>query len=101
MAGAVGGGRGGGLWRRQDGGLMEHDRSHLEVLGCGYGEQARARLAPARARALELPPQLEQLLERRRLLVLRGEHLLQRRHLAGHTQGARRLLLAGYLEILT
>ena len=31
--------------------------------------------------------QLEQLLERRRLLVLRGEHLLERRHLAGHTQG--------------
>ena len=88
MAGAVGGGRGGGLWRRQDGGLMEH-RSHLDVLGCRYGEQARARLAPARARALELSPQLEQLLERRRLLVLRGEHLLQRRHLAGHTQRAR------------
>ena len=45
--------------------------------------------------------QLEQLLERRRLLVLRGEHLLQRRHLAGHTQGARRLWGGGSLEHTT
>ena len=73
-------------------------RSRLEVLRCGHGEQPPARLAPARARALELAPQPEQLPERRRLLVLRGQHLLQRRHLDGHTKRARRLWGGGSLE---
>ena len=73
-------------------------RSHREVLRCGHGEQPPPRLTPAGARALELAPQPEQLPERRRLLVLRGQHLLQRRHLDGHTKRARRLWGGGSLE---